>query len=267
MTMGQRIRAARMEAGLSQRQLAGEEITRNMLSALEHDGANPSVATLKYLSRKLCKPISYFLGEDIPKIPEAEEMALARQAYQAGEYRRCLELLEGLEREEFRQERQLLDAMASMVLARQAIRENRLPYANELLSRCDPSKKESLYFGKALRREWRILAARAAQRPAERAAIVGRISGMDEVLELKARVALEDGDTERAERLLDAMDDRGSWEWNRLRGEAHLARKEYEKAARCFHRAEQEINVDSRLEICYREMGDFKMAYYYARKG
>ena len=41
MTMGQRILAARLAAGLSQRELAGEEITRNMLSSLEHDTANP----------------------------------------------------------------------------------------------------------------------------------------------------------------------------------------------------------------------------------
>ena len=36
MTMGQRILAARLAAGLSQRELAGEEITRNMLSSLDH---------------------------------------------------------------------------------------------------------------------------------------------------------------------------------------------------------------------------------------
>ena len=64
MTMGQRILAARLAAGLSQRELAGEEITRNMLSSLEHDTANPSVATLRYLAGRLGRPVSYFLGED-----------------------------------------------------------------------------------------------------------------------------------------------------------------------------------------------------------
>ena len=64
MTMGQRIRQAREEAGLSQRELAGEEITRNMLSALEHDGANPSLHTLRYLSKRLGKSVSYFVEED-----------------------------------------------------------------------------------------------------------------------------------------------------------------------------------------------------------
>ena len=36
MELGQRIRQARQEAGLSQRQLCGEEITRNMLSLIEN---------------------------------------------------------------------------------------------------------------------------------------------------------------------------------------------------------------------------------------
>ena len=84
MTLGQRILAARLEKGLSQRQLAGEEITRNMLSALEHDGANPSVATLRYLSEKLGKPVSYFLGEDLPPVQGYETLLQARQACSAG---------------------------------------------------------------------------------------------------------------------------------------------------------------------------------------
>ena len=85
MTMGQRILAARLAAGLSQRELAGEEITRNMLSSLEHDTANPSVATLRYLAGRLGRPVSFFLGEDGP----SEAVA----AFEAGDYRRCLEKL------------------------------------------------------------------------------------------------------------------------------------------------------------------------------
>ena len=57
MTIGQRILTARQEAGLSQRQLAGESITRNMLSAIEHDKAKPSLDTLQYLSGVLGKPV------------------------------------------------------------------------------------------------------------------------------------------------------------------------------------------------------------------
>ena len=61
MELGQRIRRARLDAGLSQRQLCGEYITRNMLSLIENGSAKPSMDTLRYLSEKLHKPVSYFL--------------------------------------------------------------------------------------------------------------------------------------------------------------------------------------------------------------
>ena len=43
MELGEKILQARLEAGLSQRQLCGEEITRNMLSLIEHGNAKPSM--------------------------------------------------------------------------------------------------------------------------------------------------------------------------------------------------------------------------------
>ena len=90
MTIGQRILAARLEAGLSQRELAGETITRNMLSSIEHDAANPSLATLRYLAGRLGKTVSWLLGEDGP----SEAIA----AFEQGDYRRCREKLPGEEK-------------------------------------------------------------------------------------------------------------------------------------------------------------------------
>ena len=53
MELGERLRQARINAGLSQRQLCGDEITRNMLSQIEHGTCNPSVSTLCYLAKRL----------------------------------------------------------------------------------------------------------------------------------------------------------------------------------------------------------------------
>jgi transcriptional regulator with XRE-family HTH domain len=64
MELGEKIRTARMAAGLSQRQLCGEEITRNMLSLIENGAARPSMKTLAYLAERLGKPLSFFLDED-----------------------------------------------------------------------------------------------------------------------------------------------------------------------------------------------------------
>ena len=48
MELGQRIKAVRLEKGLSQRQLCGSMITRNMLSQIENGSARPSMDTLAY---------------------------------------------------------------------------------------------------------------------------------------------------------------------------------------------------------------------------
>ena len=53
MELGEKLRQARMNAGLSQRQLCGEVITRNMLSLIEHGSAKPSMETLKLLADRL----------------------------------------------------------------------------------------------------------------------------------------------------------------------------------------------------------------------
>ena len=56
MNLGEKLRLARVEAGLSQRELCGDRITRNMLSQIENGLASPSVATLQYLAQG---PVSY----------------------------------------------------------------------------------------------------------------------------------------------------------------------------------------------------------------
>ena len=56
MHLGEKIRQARLEAGLSQRQLCGETITRNMLSQIENGSANPSMATLRFLAESAHHP-------------------------------------------------------------------------------------------------------------------------------------------------------------------------------------------------------------------
>ena len=237
MTMGQRILQARLEAGLSQRELAGEEITRNMLSSLEHDTANPSIPTLRYLSRRLGRPMSWFLGE------ESEAAA----AFARGDYRRCRELLTEAERP-------WLEPVALLREADRALREGKLPYARTLLEKLDGS--ESPLFGPELQRK---------------AAMVRLECGLDGIIPddgsllCKARRALSDGNLPDARRYLLAQDDRVP-EWDYLMGECAFRSGGYAEARRHFHRCEEAFDVRHRLEICCRELEDYKMAYYYATK-
>lgn len=240
MTMGQRILQARLEAGLSQRELAGEEITRNMLSGLEHDTANPSLSTLRYLSARLGRPISWFLGED-----GGSEAALA---FARGEYRRCRELLRPGDESDW------LEPLARLREAEQAISEGKVPYARTLLEDLDGTR--SPLFGPELQRK---------------AALLGRKCGLDAPIPddgsllQKARHAIAAGNAPDARRYLLAQDDRGA-EWDYLMGECAFCEEHYADARRHFHRCEAVFDVRHRLEICCRELEDYKMAYYYATK-
>ena len=62
MELGEKLRQTRLELGLSQRQVCGDTITRNMLSRIENGQAKPSMKTLQYLASVLQKPVGYFLG-------------------------------------------------------------------------------------------------------------------------------------------------------------------------------------------------------------
>jgi tetratricopeptide (TPR) repeat protein len=60
--IGQRIRDARLRAGLTQQQLADDRYTKAYVSALEKGHAKPSMAALNYLSEKLGLAPAHFLG-------------------------------------------------------------------------------------------------------------------------------------------------------------------------------------------------------------
>ena len=62
MTLGQKIREARQSKGMTQKELVGDYITRNMLSKIENDSAVPSVRTLEYLAGALGFAACMFLG-------------------------------------------------------------------------------------------------------------------------------------------------------------------------------------------------------------
>lgn len=62
--IGARIRAARLAAGLTQRQLAEGRYTKAYISALEQGRAKPSMAALDFIADRLGLPPSGFLGRD-----------------------------------------------------------------------------------------------------------------------------------------------------------------------------------------------------------
>jgi transcriptional regulator with XRE-family HTH domain len=260
MELGQKLRHARQEAGLSQRQLCGEKITRNMLSQIENDSARPSMDTLRYLAQRLGRPISYFLEEQVVISPNQPVMEQARAAFARQEYETVLAQLAQYQPpdEVFDWEQQLLVALCSIELAQQAIEKGKIPYAETLLTQAEQVKTP--YFTPGLERQRLILLAECtggAELPSD-----------DQALLLRAGQSLRQGNALRAIQYLDVAEEQTSPRWNFLRGQAHMVLEQFEEALPCLQAAEGRYPKDAipLLEQCCRELEDYKGAYLYACK-
>ena len=118
MELGEKLRLTRLEAGLSQRALCGDEITRNMLSRIENGAARPSMKTLGCLAARLGKPVSYFLEEDTVCSPNQKIMTAARQLFDGKDYTGAMQALAQYRApdEIYDRERQLLEMGGSHTL-------------------------------------------------------------------------------------------------------------------------------------------------------
>ena len=121
--IGERIRAARHRAGMTQQALAGERYTKAYVSALETGIARPSMVALTYLAGRLGLPASHFLDEQHPAWSRLEvDMHLAAGEWQqaADGYRALLDApLDGAARAETL--RGLAEAEARLDRGREAV--------------------------------------------------------------------------------------------------------------------------------------------------
>ena len=266
MTLGEKIRQARLEAGLSQRELCAEVITRNMLSQIENGVARPSMDTLRHLAARLGKNVSYFLEEDAVFSPNCQVMDGARQAADRGDWSLVREILKDYREPDalYCRERALLEELAALELAAEALRSGRTEYARALLE--DEAHRKIGYQSNLLERRRLLLLGEAA--PEKLRQIVGKLPGLDEELMLRAKAALGSGEWARSARLLDAVEHRESPRWQYLRGCAYLEGGDYTRAAQCLLKAEAALPEETypKLERCYRELGNYEKAYHYACK-
>ena len=59
MNIGEKIKKLRTDKMMTQSELVGGEITRNMLSCIENGAANPSMDTVSYIARRLNVSVAY----------------------------------------------------------------------------------------------------------------------------------------------------------------------------------------------------------------
>ncbi len=94
MNIGEKIRMLRTSKLMTQSELAGSEITRNMLSRIENGAAQPSIDTLRYLAKKLNVSPGFLLaeGDDERVYVKHSEINGIKTAYLTGDHRICRDI-------------------------------------------------------------------------------------------------------------------------------------------------------------------------------
>lgn len=274
MSLGDKLKQAREAAGLSQKQLCGDQITRNMLSQLEHGTANPSIQTLTYLAARLNRPISYFLEEATISSPNFTILARAKAQFAAGQWEEARQSLEDYVAGDpvFDDEYYLLAARLCLLTAERAASQGRGPYAKALAERALAWDAKSCYTSQAFRSRGLRLLAELAPTPME---FLQTAQAWEQTLSwqrdrrLLSRLALARGETKKALELLQELPDA-----ELLRGEILFTAGAYEQAAEQLRLAEATAERAGdqktlqalwlKLEACYRELGNFELAYAYA---
>lgn len=254
MEMGEKLRQERLTLGLSQREVCGEVITRNMLSQIENGQAKPSMKTLQYLASVFQKPVGYFLGETTACINQSV-MEKAKEAFARKEYQRVLLLLEEYQGPDqlYDWEAGLMGYLSCLEGARMLVEEGRQPVAEKLLNQA--VQFQSPYIIGALTRLREELLTGAGGKPS---------GSVDEELLRRAEAAMEKGDYVRAQQFLDAVESRNK-AWYTLCGTAALRLGLYAQAEENLLLGEEAACLPI-LEECYRMQGDFEKAYFCLQK-
>ena len=286
MTLGEKIKAARVERHMTQKDVVGDYITRNMLSKIENGSATPSVKTLEYLAGALGLPAGYFMTETTGDELVPGGMAAAREQFRAGEYEGCVSVLESMELGGgYRDEALMLLARAKISLSKKAMSDGRYEEATRLAREAIDHNDDSLYSSAAFRTEALLLIARCTMElggdfmeALDRYQAAYQDQGLGEFYRLTmAEYYIGKGDLDRAKREMDSivrLSEATKPAYLMLQGEMELKDNQFEQAARQLEKAEQLARTTgssyfmsslyAMLEQCYREMEDFKKAYHYA---
>lgn len=145
MTTGEKIKALRIEKGITQKELCGSHMTRNMLSLIESGRANPSVSTLEYIAEKLGVPSGYLLndGGELFDFLKLKLMPEIRRLYSEHQWRECVDLCRSLPHTDDETNMILADCRLEIGIAR--YNSGRLEAAYKSFSLVEEHAKKTVY--------------------------------------------------------------------------------------------------------------------------
>ena len=237
MNVGEKIRSLRQAKLMTQSELAGTKITRNMLSCIENGRAQPSIQTIVYLAERLGVSVGFLLAEARDELlyRKMNSFENIKKAFCEKNWESCRSLCRSVSNEP--------DDELCMILAQSdvGIAEDTF-WKGKLREACRYFDEALDYAGKTVYPQPQIKAVTALY-----FRLMLRISptlflenfdeqkSMDFVLQtpfaryLDALEAIDEGDLSRAERFLKEHR-KSTFFATHLRVKCHLARREYQEA-------------------------------------
>ncbi len=284
MNIGERIRELRISKLMTQADLAGDRITRNMLSCIENGSANPSLSTIVYIAGRLGVPAGFLLAEqgDEMAFRKMSNLSNIKKAYTTGDVQSCRSLcLSGCPEPD--DEISLLLANCDAGIAVEEFWSGKLRSSCRFFDEALSYAEKTIYATDAIEAEIRVYF-----RFMERISHTLYSDLLDEEKELSVKSntvlsqyldalnALDIGDTSVAVHLIDRLANSGenSFFKTHLQSKLLIVAKNYKLAQKALQQLLQDgdmplnkielYTVLEDLEICCRENEDYKNAYRYA---
>ncbi len=288
MNIGARIRELRISKLMTQADLAGDHMTRNMLSCIENGSANPSLSTIIYIAGRLNVPAGFLLADQGDEIAyrKMSNLSNIKKAYTTGDVQSCRSLcLSGCPEPD--DEISLLLANCDVGIAvenfwcgklRSSCRffDEALNYAEKTIYATDAIEAEIRVYFRYMERISHTLYSDYLDE--EKVLSVKSNSALSRYLD--ALDALDNADVATAEAFVESQsgqsDGDNSFFKAHVRARLMIVQKNFKQAHRTLLQLLQEndmplnkielYTVLEDLETCCRESEDFKNAYRYANE-
>ena len=279
--IGEKIRRLRLHRKMTQSELAGDQITRNMLSCIENGAALPSLPTVWYLAERLGVPAGFLLaeGDDDRIWRKMNEITDIKRVFERGDPRICLALCRGCA-EEADDEIFMIMAQCSLMIAQEELDAGHLRLCCAALDEAVATCERSMYNTQMIKHTaalyFRFLRGLSQSLYPESALDVDDCflgAAQPFCRYILAREALEARESSRVEQYLQSADENDPWSLL-LRAHRDTVNGDFEQAHLLLNRLLHAENASSRplvyyvfcdLEICCRETGDFRGAYEYSQ--
>ncbi len=147
MTIGEKIKKTRTERGLTQKELADTQMTRNMISEIESNKALPSLTNLLYLASKLNVSPAYLIDENMSSSDNKKILyeRMLQNFFHAKKYADCIAYADTHLEEMYDSSLAYMLACACLYEAETCSANGNLDKALALLDRCERHMAETDY--------------------------------------------------------------------------------------------------------------------------